>query len=119
MDNNLFFSRKFPANIFMLQPESWECVEKAIAALKAGHVVLFNLERVPTDMAQRMTDFASGCISAISGHQVAIGHDVYLFCPPNVTVSLKGVEQDVSQWVVPKPGQSPSPSMDLTELAPH
>jgi FtsZ-interacting cell division protein YlmF len=119
MDNNLFFSRKFPANIFMLQPESWDCVEKAIAALKAGHVVLLNLERVPTDMAQRMTDFASGCISAISGHQVAIGHDVYLFCPPNVTVSLKGVDQTASQWVVPQPVQPSSPAINLTKLASH
>ena len=82
----------------MMQPESWEAVEQAITILKSGQIVLFNLEGVAPALAQRMTDFTAGCLCAIAGKQVAIGPDVFLFCPPNVTVSVQGSDRQTQQW---------------------
>ncbi len=98
MNNNLFFTQNGSPNVYMMQPESWESVEQAISILKSGQVVLFNLEGIAPALAQRMTDFTSGCLCAIAGKQVAVGPDVFLFCPPNVTLSVHGKEQKVHGW---------------------
>ena len=91
--NNLFFTQNAFPHVYSMQPDSWEAVEKAVEILKSGQIVLFNLEGLPTSLAQRLTDFTSGCLCALAGHQVAIGRDVYLFCPPNVKVSVSGLEE--------------------------
>ena len=82
-----------------MQPDSWESVEQAIAILKSGQIVLFNLEGLPASFAQRLTDFTAGCLCALAGHQVAIGRDVFLFCPPNVKVSVSGIERQPQVYV--------------------
>ena len=92
MNNNLFFTHNAVPNVYSMQPDSWEAVEQAVSILKSGQIVLFNLEGLPTSLAQRLTDFTAGCLCALSGHQVAIGRDVYLFCPPNVKISVSGIE---------------------------
>ncbi|MCM1984270.1 cell division protein SepF [Lyngbya confervoides] len=98
MTSNLFFTQKALPNVYTMQPESWECVEQAVSILKSGQVVLFNLESLPADLAQRMTDFTSGCLCAIAGQQVKIGRDVVMFCPPNIRVSTPGIEDTCQSW---------------------
>lgn len=88
MNNNLFFAQASTPHVYSMQPDSWEAVEQAIAMLKAGQIVLFNLEGLPHSLAQRLTDFTAGSLCALAGHQVAIGRDVFLFCPPNVKLSV-------------------------------
>lgn len=102
MNDNLFFTQSSTANVYSMQPDSWEAVEQAIAILKTGQIVLFNLEGLPRSYAQRFIDFTSGCLCALAGHQVTIGRDVLLFCPPNVKVSVAGVE-DNPQVLVDQP----------------
>ena len=99
MNNNLFFTQNSAPNVYSMQPESWECVEKAIDILKSGQIVLFNLEGVSPSFAKRLTDFTSGCLCALAGHQVEIGRDVFLFCPPNVKVTVSGLEDSPEVWV--------------------
>ena len=92
MNNNLFFTQNTAPSVYSMQPDSWESVEQAIEMLKSGQIILFNLEGVSPSFAQRLTDFTSGCLCALAGHQVAIGRDVFLFCPPNVKVSVSNLE---------------------------
>lgn len=98
MNSKLFFTQNGSPNVYMMQPGSWEAVEEAISILKAGQIVLFNLEGVAPALAQRMTDFTSGCLCAIAGKQVAIGQDVFLFCPPNVSLSVRGSDRNAQTW---------------------
>lgn len=94
--NNLFFTQNSEPIVYSMQPDSWESVEQAIEMLKAGQIILFNLEGVSPSFAQRLTDFTSGCLCALAGHQVTISRDVFLFCPPNVKVSIANFENQSS-----------------------
>lgn len=107
MNNNLFLTQNSTPSVYSIQPDSWESVEQAIAMLKAGQIILFNLEGVSPSFAQRLTDFTSGCLCALSGHQVAIGRDVFLFCPPNVKVSVADLESEPNVFM----GETAQPLM--------
>ena len=104
MNNNLFFTQNITPHVYSMQPDSWESVEQAIEMLKSGQIVLFNLEGLPRSFAQRLTDFTSGCLCAIAGHQVSISRDVFLFCPPNVKLSVAGSDMS-PQGLVDSPDE--------------
>ncbi len=75
--------------IAVLEPQSIAETERAVSALKAGTVVLFNLSGVEPEQAQRYVDFASGSTCAISGHQIKVGQDIFLYTPPTVEIQTE------------------------------
>ena len=75
--------------IAVLEPQSIDETERAVLALKAGTVILFNLAGIDPEQAQRYVDFAAGSTCAISGHQIKIGPHVFLYTPPTVEIQTQ------------------------------
>jgi cell division inhibitor SepF len=73
--------------IAFLSPQTFDETREAIAALKEGEIVLFNLADLGPLQAQRITDFVSGCACAISGHKAIVGNGVLLFAPSTVQIT--------------------------------
>jgi cell division inhibitor SepF len=73
--------------IAFLSPQTFDETREAIAALKNGEIVLFNLADLGPVQAQRITDFVSGCACALSGHKTTVGNGVLLFAPAAVQVT--------------------------------
>jgi cell division inhibitor SepF len=74
--------------IAFLSPQTFEETRDAIAALKDGEILLFNLAELGPVQAQRISDFVSGCACALSGHKAVVGNGVVLFAPPTVQISV-------------------------------
>ncbi len=74
--------------IAFLSPQTFEETRDAIAALKDGEILLFNLAELGPLQAQRISDFVSGCACALSGHKAVVGNGVVLFAPPTVQISV-------------------------------
>jgi cell division inhibitor SepF len=78
--------------VLVLKPTSFSDADRAIAALKAGQVLLLNFSRLQTQSMQRVTDYIAGSTYALAGQKVEIGNGIFLFTPPaiNITVGLSG-----------------------------
>jgi cell division inhibitor SepF len=74
--------------IAYLSPQTFEETREAIAALREGEIVLFNLDGLAPPQAQRIADFVSGCVCALSGHKAVVGNGVLLFAPPTVQITV-------------------------------
>jgi cell division inhibitor SepF len=74
--------------IAFLSPQTFDETREAIAALKEGEVLLFNLADLGPVQAQRISDFVSGCACALSGHKAIVGNGVVLFAPPTVQITV-------------------------------
>ncbi len=74
--------------IAFLSPQTFEETRDAIAALKDGEILLFNLAELGPLQAQRISDFVSGCACALSGHKAVVGNGVVLFAPPTVQITV-------------------------------
>lgn len=72
--------------IAVLEPQSIGETQKAVEALKAGTVILFNLQEVDPIQAQRYIDFASGSTCAIDGHQIKVSPHIFLYTPATVAI---------------------------------
>jgi cell division inhibitor SepF len=73
--------------IVFLSPQTFDETREAIAALKDGEIVLFNLADLGPVQAQRIRDFVSGCACALSGHEAEVGNGVLLFAPATVKLT--------------------------------
>ncbi|MCG9891322.1 MAG: cell division protein SepF [Thermosynechococcaceae cyanobacterium MS004] len=87
MNNLLPLSGQPGYKIAFLSPQTFDETREAIAALKDGEIVLFNLEDLGPVQAQRITDFVSGCACALSGHKATVGNGVLLFAPASVQIT--------------------------------
>ncbi|WP_404786396.1 cell division protein SepF [Altericista sp. CCNU0014] len=74
--------------IAFLSPQTFEETREAIAALKDGEIVLFNLDKLGPVQAQRIADFVSGSACALSGHKAVVGNGVMLFAPPTAQITI-------------------------------
>lgn len=87
MDNLLSFPRSSTPTIMLFQPTDLSEAEEALAALKAGQMLLTNVNSLQTQDVQRMTDYLRGSTNALSGAHREIGNGVYLFAPPTMKVT--------------------------------
>jgi cell division inhibitor SepF len=74
--------------IAFLSPQTFEETREAIAALKDGEIVLFNLAELAPIQAQRIADFVSGSACALSGHKTIVGNGVMLFAPATAQITV-------------------------------
>ncbi|MEO0376011.1 MAG: cell division protein SepF [Cyanobacteria bacterium P01_A01_bin.17] len=84
--------------ILVLKLKSFSDADDAIAALKAGHVLLLNLSRLQPQSIQRMTDYIAGSTYALAGQQVEVGSGLFLFTPPAIGLTAGSTEQKRSQF---------------------
>jgi cell division inhibitor SepF len=83
--------------ILVLKLKSFSDADDAIAALKAGHVLLLNLSRLQPQSIQRMSDYIAGSTYALAGQQVEVGNGLFLFTPPAINITADSVQQNHSQ----------------------
>lgn len=71
--------------LFMI-PSSFKETTQVIQALKDRKAVILNLAVLEEGWAQRVADFISGAIYAMSGHQTRVGKDIFLFTPESIQI---------------------------------
>lgn len=74
----------------VLEPESFEDMPRAIAALRERKAVILNLDRMDPDQAQRAVDYVAGGTFAIDGDQERLGETIFLFTPNFVHINRAG-----------------------------
>ena len=88
------------AEVFLMEPRSFDEMPRAIQALRERKTVILNLTMMEPDQAQRAVDFVAGGTFAIDGHQERVGESIFLFAPSCVTVTTAGSEEASSPTVV-------------------
>jgi cell division inhibitor SepF len=101
------------AEVFLMEPRSFDEMPRAIQALRERKTVILNLTMMEPDQAQRAVDFVAGGTFAIDGHQERVGESIFLFAPSCVTVTTAGSEESASPTVV-----SSRPAANPSEAAP-
>lgn len=73
-------------NIIFFYPKSYGEVQKLIDYLKAGESVMLNLDGISDEEAQRMLDFSSGAVYALSGSIQRVSGNIFLLTPEGLGI---------------------------------
>lgn len=76
-------------NMLIFAPNSYDDVQTIIDHLKAGESVILNLRDVRRESAQRILDFISGAIYALSGSIYPIENGLFALTPDGVNIMTK------------------------------
>lgn len=83
-------NRKF--ELIFYHPDSYNEVKNIVDDLKAGKVVILNLEDIDVGLARRFIDFISGAIYGLKGNVRKVGSGVFVFTPRNINIDGKEIE---------------------------
>ena len=73
--------------VCIMKPTSFEDSQDICDMLLTGRAVIVNLEGFDADDAQRIMDFISGSVYAISGKLRQISRYIFIFSPDNIDIS--------------------------------
>ena len=73
-------------NIIFFYPKSYTEVQKLIDYLRAGESVMLNLDGISDEEAQRMLDFSSGAVYALSGSIQRVSGNIFLLTPEGLGI---------------------------------
>lgn len=73
--------------VCVIKPNSYEDGREIVSTLLDGKAVILNLEGIDVDLAQRISDFASGACFAIDGNLQRISSYIFIVTPRTVDVS--------------------------------
>lgn len=73
-------------NIIFFFPKSYSEVQKLIDYLRNGESVMLNLDGISDNEAQRMLDFASGAVYALSGSIQRVSGNIFLLTPEGLGI---------------------------------
>jgi cell division inhibitor SepF len=97
------------SEMILLQPQSFDEMPDAVAALRERRSVILDLTMIDLDHAQRCADYVAGGAFAMDGHYRQIGHNVFLFTPNSVHISHRALEiEEASPAQTPVPVQTAS-----------
>ena len=74
-------------HMMVLQPRSFEDTQMVIDQLVMGKAVVLNLETLKQEAAQRVLDFVSGAIYAVSGNIRKVSKGVFILVPQGVDIA--------------------------------
>lgn len=74
-------------SLLIYKPSSYEETQNIIDNLKANRPIIVNLDELDTDVAQRILDFISGAVYALSGNIRKAARNIFVVAPMNVDVS--------------------------------
>lgn len=77
------------SNMIVMSPRSFEDIQALINNLAAGQSVIFKLDGVAKDTAQRMLDFMAGAAYALGGSMQRIENSMFLVTAKGVGIQLK------------------------------
>jgi len=75
--------------MIVMKPKSFEDIQALITNLASGQSVIFNLEDVSKDTAQRMLDFMAGAAFALGGSMQRIENTMFLVTAKGVGIQVK------------------------------
>ncbi|MGE5379878.1 MAG: cell division protein SepF [Methylocystaceae bacterium] len=79
-----------PKNVHMkvvvCEPNAFDEVQEIADNLRQRRQVIINLEKTPSDTAQRIIDFVSGTVYALDGHTQKLAENIVMFVPSNVEI---------------------------------
>lgn len=111
------------AEVFLMEPRSFDEMPRAIQALRERKTVILNLTMMEPDQAQRAVDFVAGGTFAIDGHQERVGESIFLFAPSCVTVTTAAGDEVASPTVTAgrlaseSQDAAPSPAWGRTDVS--
>lgn len=73
-------------NVVFFYPKSYSEVQKLISYLKQGESVMLNLDGISDEEAQRMLDFSSGAVYALSGSIQRVSGNIFLLTPEGLGI---------------------------------
>ncbi len=73
--------------VLIYKPVSYEDTQSIIDNLKDRRPIIVNLDELDTDVAQRILDFISGAVYALSGNIRKAARNIFVVAPYNVDVS--------------------------------
>lgn len=73
-------------NIIFFYPKQYSEVQKLIEYLKNGESVMLNLTGLPDEETQRILDFTSGAIYALSGNIQRVSGNIFLLTPEGLSI---------------------------------
>lgn len=79
------------------KPTSFDEVKEMSDEVRNRRAVIVNLEKTEKECAQRILDFMSGSVYALSGVVQKIGPGIYIFAPDNVDISGVEIEEEVKE----------------------
>jgi cell division inhibitor SepF len=75
-----------PFKVVILKPENFEDAQEICDHVKDRKPVIFNLEELEKESAQRIVDFLSGSIYALGGNIEKVSSNIFLIAPVNVDI---------------------------------
>ena len=75
-------------NVVVYDPKTPEDVQRLIDYLKRHEPAIINLDQTAPDVAQRILDFISGAIYALSGSIHRIANNIFLLSPEGVEITV-------------------------------
>ncbi len=85
--------------VCICKPKNFGDSQEACEMLLEGHAVVLNLEGIDIMEAQRIMDFITGCIFAISGELHPISRYIFIFSPENIDISGDYLELQEDDFV--------------------
>lgn len=84
-----FLGTTDPSKVSLLiyKPSSYEETQDIIDNLKNNRPIIVNLDELDTDVAQRILDFISGAVYALSGNIRKAARNIFVVAPNDVDVS--------------------------------
>ncbi len=73
--------------VCIMKPSTFEDSQEICDMLLSGRAVVVNLEGFDPDVAQRIMDFISGAVYAVSGKLHQISRYIFIFSPDNIDIS--------------------------------
>jgi Uncharacterized protein conserved in bacteria len=85
--------------VCIVKPANIGEAQQVCTLLMEQHPVVVNLEGIDLMEAQRIMDFISGCIYAISGNMCQVSRYIFIFSPKDIDISgdyIKSLENEES-----------------------
>lgn len=70
--------------VVMASPETLKEAKELVKSIRAKKPVVVNLEYVSLEMAQRITDFLTGCNYGLNGNVQRIAEKIFMLAPDNM-----------------------------------
>lgn len=84
-------------DIRIVRPSNIEESQQVCSLLMETHPVVVNLEGIDIQEAQRIMDFISGCVFAVSGNMCQVSRYIFVFAPKDIDIYgdyLKSLENE-------------------------
>ena len=96
--NLVGFPSGLTMHVVISEPVTFKDAYELADQLNSRKQVIINLEKTPRENAQRIIDFLSGTVHAISGQSQQIGAFIFVFTPRNMEIDAKKQQRGENRY---------------------